>query len=257
MRRHPFLALFALGFLGVLSLLPVSIPAIARMPLPAASPPRPVIVLLSLLQPTILVAVAVAVGLSFAPRLGFRSYVVDATMGRRPVWPGLRRDAPLAVAVGAAAMLVVVALDVPFRPFMGDAWQRFEQPQDMASLVMALVMGMLYGGITEEILLRWGMLSFLAWLGWRFGRRTAADALRPSVAWIAIVLTAILFGVGHLPAVAAMAPLTPVVVVRTILLNALAGVAFGWLFWRRSLEAAMIAHATGHVVLFVVKLATR
>jgi membrane protease YdiL (CAAX protease family) len=257
MRRHPFLTLFALGFLGVLSLLPASIPAIARMPLPADSPPGSVIVLLSILQPTILVGLAVAIGLSFASRLGFRSYVVDATKGRGLVWPGLRRDAPLAVAVGAAAMMIVVALDVAFRPFMGDAWQRFEQPQDTANLVGALVMGMLYGGITEEILLRWGMLSFLAWLGWRFGGRTAEVALRPSVAWIAIVVTAILFGVGHLPAVSAMVPLTPVVVARTVLLNALAGIAFGWLFWRRSLEAAMIAHATGHVVLFVVKLVTR
>lgn len=257
MRRRPFLSLFALGFLGVLSLLPASIPAIARMPLPADSPPRPVIVLLSILQPTILVAVAVAVGLSFAPRLGFRSYVVEAAMGRGQVWPALRPDAPLALAVGAAAMVMVVALDVAFRPFMGDAWQRFEQPQDTVTLAAALVMGMLYGGVTEEILLRWGMLSFLAWLGWRFGGKTDEGVLRPSVAWIAIVVTAILFGVGHLPAVSAMVPLTQVVVVRTVLLNALAGVAFGWLFWRRSLEAAMIAHATGHVVLFVVKLVTR
>jgi hypothetical protein len=31
-------------------------------------------------------------------------------------------------------------------------------------------------------------------------------------------------------------------------------VGFGWLFWRRSLEAAMIAHATSHVVLFVARL---
>jgi hypothetical protein len=51
-----------------------------------------------------------------------------------------------------------------------------------------------------------------------------------------------------LPAVRAMVPFTPVVVTRTVLLNAIAGVAFGWLFWRRSLEAAMIADATGHVV---------
>ncbi len=66
---------------------------------------------------------------------------------------------------------------------------------------------------------------------------------------------ALLFGVGHLGAVSAVAPLTAAVVARTVALNALAGVAFGWLFWRRSLEAAMLAHMAGHVVLTLVSLA--
>jgi membrane protease YdiL (CAAX protease family) len=43
--------------------------------------------------------------------------------------------------------------------------------------------------------------------------------------------------------------------VRTVLLNALGGVLFGWLFWRRSLEVAMVAHAAFHVGLFVLNAA--
>ena len=258
MRRRQFLALFALGVIGVLSLLPAAIPAMARMPLPAGAPPRAVIVLLSLLQPTVLLAIAVAVGLRFASRLGLRSHIVEAAGTGAPVWPVLRRDAPLAIGVGAAAMVVVVLLDIAFRPLMGDAWRRLEQTQTaLTDPVTALIMGLLYGGITEEILLRWGMLSLFAWLGWRFGGRKSDGTPSQPVVWTAIVASALLFGVGHLPAVSAMVPLTQVIVVRTILLNALAGVAFGWLFTRRSLEAAMIAHAAGHVVLLVVRLVAR
>ena len=47
---------------------------------------------------------------------------------------------------------------------------------------------------------------------------------------------------GHLPAIAALTPLTPIVILRTVGLNALLGLAFGWLFWRRGLEHAMVAH---------------
>jgi hypothetical protein len=257
MRLRQFVALFALGFVGVLSLLPVVIDVVGREPLPPRAPPPAVIVALSVIQSSVLLAIAVAVGLRFAPRLGFRSYVVAAA-GGAPVWPALRRDAPLSMGVGAATMVVVVLLDLAFRPFMGDAWRRLEETQNALTRPgPALVMGILYGGITEELLLRWGMLSLFAWLGWRFGRRTPDGAARPAVVWTAIFASALLFGVGHLPAVAAFVPLTPVLVVRTILLNALAGVAFGWLFWRRSLESAMIAHATGHVVLFVVRVASR
>ena len=65
----------------------------------------------------------------------------------------------------------------------------------IAELVGSLPFRLLYGGVTEELLLRRGFLTLLAWPLW------------------------------------------------------VAGVAFGWLFWRRSIEAARVAHATFHVAL--------
>jgi membrane protease YdiL (CAAX protease family) len=65
--------------------------------------------------------------------------------------------------------------------------------------------------------------------------------------WSAILLSALLFGLGHLPVVSALVPLTPVIVLRTVVLNAVGGLLFGWLFWRRSLEAAMLAHASANL----------
>ena len=73
--------------------------------------------------------------------------------------------------------------------------------------------------------------------------------------WTAIVLAALLFGIAHLPAMAALVALTPLIVIRTVLLNALGGLLFGWLFWQRSLEVAMVAHAAFHVGLFVLNVA--
>jgi membrane protease YdiL (CAAX protease family) len=42
-----------------------------------------------------------------------------------------------------------------------------------------------------------------------------------------------------------------VVVGRTILVNAAAGLVFGWLYWRRGLEVAMLAHFSADLVLHV------
>ncbi len=75
---------------------------------------------------------------------------------------------------------------------------------------------------------------------------------RPRLVWAAIILAAVLFGLGHLPALAGMVTLTPLIVFRTVLLNALGGLLFGWLFWRRNLETAIVAHAAGHVGFFVI-----
>jgi membrane protease YdiL (CAAX protease family) len=69
--------------------------------------------------------------------------------------------------------------------------------------------------------------------------------------WIAIVLVAVLFGLGHLPATSAVTPLTTTLVLRSLILNGIAGTAFGYLYWRRGLEAAMIGHMSAHLVMQV------
>ena len=87
-------------------------------------------------------------------------------------------------------------------------------------------------------------MSLFAWLLTKIVRRPAAY-------WGAIAGAALLFGVGHLPATATVLPLTALVVTRAIVLNGLAGVAFGWLYWRRGLEAAMVSHGSANLILHV------
>jgi membrane protease YdiL (CAAX protease family) len=46
--------------------------------------------------------------------------------------------------------------------------------------------------------------------------------------------------------------ITPLVVIRAIILNGIAGVAFGWLYWKMGLESAMLSHFFTDVVLHVI-----
>ena len=62
-------------------------------------------------------------------------------------------------------------------------------------------------------------------------------------------MVAVLFGLGHLPATAAVTPLTPALVARALVLNGVAGVAFGYLYSGHGLEAAMAGHMSAHAVL--------
>jgi hypothetical protein len=61
-----------------------------------------------------------------------------------------------------------------------------------------------------------------------------------------------LFAVGQIPALAATAELSTNLVVRTLLRNGVSGVAFGALFIRHNLEAAMVAHMTVHLCFLIV-----
>jgi Type II CAAX prenyl endopeptidase Rce1-like len=53
---------------------------------------------------------------------------------------------------------------------------------------------------------------------------------------------AVLFGLGHLPATAAVAPLSAALLVRAVVLNGAAGLVFGELYKRHGLEWAMASH---------------
>jgi membrane protease YdiL (CAAX protease family) len=147
----------------------------------------------------------------------------------------------IGVAVGIAMVAIEALVFLPYLPpsmeslFTIPLWKR-------------LLGGIVYGGITEELFMRLFLMSSLASIASRWWKapngRPAAGAF-----WIAILVVAVLFGLGHLPATSAVTPLTTAIVVRALVLNGVAGIAFGYLFWKRGLEAAMAGHMGAHLVL--------
>lgn len=235
------LTLLPLGLAAVLGLLP-TLPAMLgplteRTP---GAPPMATLLAVTAAQLTVLVALSVAAGAWAAPRAGFRSRLVDRD------WAALRADARAALLLGLLTGAVIVALDRLTGPLLGDAWARAAAGQERTLAVT--VSGMLYGGIGEELQMRWALVSVLTVGLWRMFQR---HSVRPTRAVIltAVLVVAALFGIGHLGAVAALVPLTPAIVARTVLLNAVGGVVYGLLFTRRSLESAMVAHAVTHVAM--------
>jgi hypothetical protein len=158
----------------------------------------------------ILIAIAVAAGTWLAPRAGLTTPIIDAALTGQPFARRARSVVGLAIGLGVVAALAVVALNVLlFAPLLA---QTTSAPPLWTRAPAAL-----YGGLTEEILLRYGAMSFLAWLLTRV-------ASGPTASWGAIVGAAALCGLAHLPATAA---LTPLAVTRAIVLNGLAAVVFG------------------------------
>ena len=104
-----------------------------------------------------------------------------------------------------------------------------------------------YGAVIEEVMLRLFMMSLMAFvLHLLFERKW--DGVSTAVLVAANVASALLFAAGHLPGNDMMFGLTPVIVLRCMLLNGVFGLAFGWLYRKFGLRYAMIAHGGCHVV---------
>jgi hypothetical protein len=248
--------LFAAGMVGVVLLSLSSVPLIrqqlASLPpeVTAEVPPIPVLLLLQGLQSAVLLAIAILIGIACAHRVGLRSHLVNTVLHRSPM-PNLATEIKWSLGLGLSTAAAVQLLDRLMAPALPEALRATNTEPNLFNTVTAIF----YGGITEEILVRWGLMSLFAWALWKL-LRWGVTLPSPAIYKGAILLAAILFGLLHLPLTAAIAPLTPLIIVRALLLNGIVGVAYGWLFWRHSLEAAMLAHASFHLIAFCVSLVT-
>jgi membrane protease YdiL (CAAX protease family) len=245
-----FIRLYLAGLLGI-GALPLAIMPLLRAN-EALTLSLPLLTLLSLLQPAILLAAAVALGCTLAHKLQLKSLLASAPTVA-DAWQQLRPHLTQALLLGVGAGAVVLLADLlVFRLLLPPTW--FEKAAAVQPGAWSgLVVGVLYGGITEELLLRWGLMTLIAWALWKtFRRRHVLPG--NAVMLTAIALAALLFAAGHLPAAAQIGPLDGVIVARVLLLNFICGVVFGWLYWRWSLEAAMAAHAGVHLAFFVARI---
>jgi len=203
----------------------------------------PVLVALQSLQALVVVALLAFCGLRMGHAVGLGAPWLRALQTGQP-----RAQQPwlLAAACGLAAAAVVLALDPLFAPYMPKALQALPETSAQ-SHAFAGFLASFYGGIVEEVELR---LFFVTLLAWGLCRLSGGARLRWQL-WFAVVLAALVFGAGHLPAASKMWPLDAVVVLRTVLLNAIAGLVFGWFYVRNGLESAMLSHFCADLVLHV------
>lgn len=235
--------LFALGVVGILSAIPL-VPALIAAS--GQEPPLPMFVIqvLSTLQSSLILLAMVVLGAYCSPRVSLRTPLVDAWL--QESWSDIKVVPTVLPAVaggilGGLAIVLFSRMSMPHLPpvFIAKA-EIFSPP---------LYTRLLYGGITEELLIRWGLMSFFVWGFSRLGRH-AESSPRPVYYVLGIVLSSLIFAAGHLPAVSLLSPaLTAPLVLYIIVGNSLFGLIAGYLFWKRGLESAIMAHMLAHLVM--------
>lgn len=195
-------------------------------------------------QNAVLVLLAALIGATLAQRVGLAAPALSALASGENVLGALRPQWLPGLIGGCLGAAVIVGF-YAFSP------EVILSAQTQTPLPLAV--RVLYGGITEEVLVRWGLMTILVWGAWKLLQR---DLQRPNaiVMWTAIALSAVVFGLSHVPSVASSLPELSVSVAAYITLgNAIFGLIAGYLFWRYGLEAAMLAHVSAHLLAFIIR----
>jgi hypothetical protein len=237
------LVLFAVSLPGIAITVPRSLKQMSttvatRLPEGKTMPPMPVLILLQTVQSAILVAGFAVLGVFFAPRVGLEAPFFTALAGQGSLFQNLPNPVPVLLWSVAGSALFISLYYRVLRPWMDT--ETAARMDDMRN-TLGLAARILYGGVVEEVLTRWGLMSFLLWVCGLFLPQLVA-------VWVAIVVTGVVFGLGHLPSyVGAGCRKSTALITTMIVLNLLAGVIFGYLFWQHGLLAAIISHMLFHL----------
>lgn len=242
-RKKLFLGLIigVLGLIGVFSMLTVD------MPLPPEAEALLKsqfsdfqISLMLLVNPIILLLIAVLTGIALYEKVHFTVPILENLTGVKSSVIDFYGIVGYGILGGVLSGLSISLLGWMFESIIPEAMKTLSE-----SVKLSPAARFLYGGITEEILMRFGLMTLLAWLASLIFKGTPA-----AVYWLAIVASALIFAIGHFPLVFQTVSSPDMFLLLYILTgNALGGIVFGWLYWKKGLESAMLAHIFAHVAM--------
>jgi hypothetical protein len=203
-----------------------------------------VLVALALLQSSLLVVGCAWIGARLGPPLGLESRLwgvpsgayspspVTGAVTMHALWPGVLAGMLTGALGGVTACWLSPSLITYLRT------------------TTPLVTRLFYGGLTEEVFMRWGFLASVGALlsllsRALFGGTTSTGVRGAAVvpAILAILMTNGIFAVAHFPTLRAAKTSAPGRAAAVIFLISLP---WGWLAWSFGLESAMVAHMVFH-----------
>ncbi|AUB54954.1 CPBP family intramembrane glutamic endopeptidase [Methanobacterium subterraneum] len=236
-----FLILFVTSIIASVLVLPY---ALALSPA-LASVFTPVVLIAQLIQSIILFAIAILVGLTLYKRVGFKIPILEGWLEGKEVGNYFKSILGISVELGVLAGVLIILFS-----FIFTSASSILQGAELTVPVWKSFLASFYGGIGEEILFRLFVMTVIVWIFYKIKKTPEGKPTTVGI-WLAIIITAILFGVGHLPITGSITAITPLVIARAIVLNGIGAIIFGWLYWKKGLESAMISHFSADIVLHV------
>jgi len=233
------------GLVGGIAVVPYQIDALKSTTpgILETMPPLAIVMLAGGIQSALLSFVLSFIGIKLARQGGLSFEFFETLLERKkPIWS--KKALITSVLFGAIIAVVIVFSDIVVFQFFIPELAGFASGPSL----FALIAGVLYGGIVEEVLMRLFLMSFVVWIVMKLSKSKLENSPPPWIYYSAILITAFLFALGHLPFTNTLfGRLDAPILLRGIILNSIGGIGFGYLFWKFDLVYAILAHMLAHV----------
>lgn len=234
------LLLYLLGLIGVLSMLTVTIPmdSFPKEVLDRISPDT--LKYLLLINPAVLLLLSVLGGTLLYDKMGFSvpllTGILDSNWSKVDAGSRIKSGILFGILTG----FLTSGTGLLFQSYIPKEFTEISERIELTAFAR-----LAYGGITEELMIRYGFMTFIVWLVSKiFGK------LNNQTYIIGIAVSTILFAIGHFPVVFSAVPDPSFILFLYVFIgNSIAGVFFGWLYWKKGLEAAIVGHMFTHIVM--------
>lgn len=243
--RKIFFILLTISSLSVVAIMPYIL-TLQKDVLEAAPIPLPLVILISILQSTILFAILIFFWLKLSDKLGFKTPILEKIISKEKANVDIKSIIKTSIILGFWVGIIIVLLDFLFTT-SGTTISIFQKSVPIWQGFLASF----YGWISEEIVMRLFFMTTILWIVSKLLKNNNIIKNK-TIVWSAIIIAALVFWVWHLPITASLTTVTPLVIFRALLLNGIWWLVFGWLYWKKGLESAIIAHFSTDIIIQVV-----
>ena len=197
--------------------------------------------IIAVVQSVLMILVMSMAGSALSNMTGLGAPVLAAIVHTGAGWSLLLADILPVFIMTIAGLLLFLAI------YYGLLSRLLDQPSFQAinqlRAALSLDACMLYSGITEEIIVRYGLVNLFVFLGMLFMKTQT-----PAMVWFAILLSSVLFTFSQLPVyVAAGCQFSRQLIYALLLSYGCQSILFGFIFWHYGLFAAIISHMLFHL----------
>jgi hypothetical protein len=195
---------------------------------------------------SVTLALVIGLGLRTAAPFGKGAPLLDRLVRGESLLPVQGKALLLATASGAllggSLLLVLILILAPLDPTVSTRLAAQVNQPAWRPWIVAFE-----AAVLEELLFRLFLMSVTLW-GLNKVWRPRTEEPRPALVGIALVMSALSFAGAHLPAWFAIVEPTVGLIIVVVLLNGLAGLVLGQIYWQWGIEAAILCHFAADLV---------
>ncbi|MGE5500185.1 MAG: CPBP family intramembrane glutamic endopeptidase [Syntrophothermus sp.] len=216
---------------------------------PAIAPYKLIIIIpFQIITTLIIFSFIISVGINLSVRYGFDEPFLKSFLYKRDYPDNTKQSLSRSFLAGIALGICLMILSFTGTHFFPiPSAKHLHNPGPLYGFLVSVS-----AGISEETLFRFCLLQVFIWLG---GFLVKGEYVRSAgvLFWTANFLSGIIFGMAHISNLAVIgADINISTVGITVTLNLIAGMTFGYLFFKYGLLSAIIAHFSTDLVLHVI-----